>query len=382
MQGKDFQEFYFPDKIVLQEFGCALLAWYQPDARPMPWKAEKDPFKIWLSEIILQQTRVEQGLPYYLKFTERFKNVTELAHAEENEVLQLWEGLGYYSRARNMHKAAKIMTGEYNGTFPDNLKDLLSLPGIGSYTAAAIAAFAFELPHAVVDGNVHRILSRYFCFGLPVDKAAGKKELQLLAQAVLGKHPPHLYNQAIMDLGALVCKPQQPLCNLCPLKSRCYAFAHNAQQDLPLPKKMLQKKKRQIIYFLLHNQKQFLLQKRVEKDIWQGLFELIRLETESRKNHYQVLPEEINPIKGSRWKFEIAAELPAQELTHQKVYMKIYIFSLKEKWPESLPDGLVAADFKARRNFSMPRTLRKFVESHPYLLDLYDSFKDITQTHD
>jgi len=210
--------------------------------RAMPWKGEKDAYKIWLSEIILQQTRVEQGWDYYNRFIERFPQIQLLADAKDEEVFKLWEGLGYYSRCKNLLATARFITQEKRGIFPSAYKDILHLKGVGPYTAAAIASFAFNLPHAVVDGNVSRVLSRFFGIATPIDSTAGKQEFTALAQALLDQQSPGIYNQAIMDFGATICKPQLPLCADCPLQAECTAFQTGKISDLPVKEKKLQKK--------------------------------------------------------------------------------------------------------------------------------------------
>ena len=207
---------------MLPDFTVKLLEWNAAsNRREMPWKGEKDPYRIWLSEIILQQTRVEQGLKYYKNFIEAFPTVQELATAEEKKIFKLWEGLGYYSRCRNLIASAKMITSDFNGNFPNNYSDILKLKGVGPYTAAAISSFAFDEPQAVVDGNVQRVLARYFGVSTPIDSIVGKKFYQELAQSLLSNAQPSVYNQAIMDFGAVICKPQTPLCSTCIQREDC-----------------------------------------------------------------------------------------------------------------------------------------------------------------
>ncbi|MEM6964892.1 MAG: A/G-specific adenine glycosylase, partial [Bacteroidota bacterium] len=207
-----------------QFFTKQLLRWSETIDRPMPWKGEKNPYLIWLSEIILQQTRVEQGLPYFLKFKANYPTVHDLANAPEDEVMKLWEGLGYYSRARNLHFTAKFISKELNGIFPKNYDSILKLKGVGAYTAAAIASFAYDLPHAVVDGNVYRVLSRFFGIKTPIDTTEGKKQFTQLANELLVSDQAAKYNQAIMDFGAIQCMPKNPLCHECTFQTTCKAF--------------------------------------------------------------------------------------------------------------------------------------------------------------
>ncbi|MGB3801739.1 MAG: A/G-specific adenine glycosylase, partial [Lewinella sp.] len=218
-------------------FRSSLLGWYEPERRPMPWKSVKNPYAVWLSEIILQQTRVAQGMPYFERFIEAYPTVTDLARADDDAVMKLWEGLGYYSRARNLLKAARMVANDYNGEFPDTYKELLSLPGIGPYTAAAIASFAFNRQVAVLDGNVYRVLSRYASDATPIDGNRGRKHFQRLVDAALGDTPAAAFNQSIMDFGALVCTPRNAACPTCPLAGKCAALATDRVYDLPVKAK-------------------------------------------------------------------------------------------------------------------------------------------------
>jgi A/G-specific adenine glycosylase len=257
----------------MKSFSQKLLEWYNPTTRNLPWKQTNDAYKIWLSEIILQQTRVEQGTPYYLAFVKRYPTVKKLANAPLDEVLKLWEGLGYYSRARNLHFAAQQVMQIHKGKFPATHAEILQLKGIGNYTASAIASFAYNLPHAVLDGNVFRVLSRVFGIETPIDSTDGKKQFEQLAQQLLDKNNPSTYNQAIMDFGALVCKPQNPLCVQCPFSSECKALELNKISLLPIKAKKLIKSERHFHYFVIYDNKNIFIKQRTENDIWKGLFE-------------------------------------------------------------------------------------------------------------
>ncbi|HYF32122.1 MAG TPA: A/G-specific adenine glycosylase [Chitinophagaceae bacterium] len=246
----------------------------------MPWKGEADPYRIWLSEIILQQTRVEQGWAYYERFIQHFPTVHHLAKASLPAVYKLWEGLGYYTRCKNLHETARIISTEHNGVFPASHEAIRQLKGIGPYTAAAIASFAFKLPYAVVDGNVQRILSRYFGINTPVDTGEGKKLYAELAQSLLDTADPGKYNQAIMDFGATICKPQKPLCQVCVQRKDCQAFAHGWVNELPVKEKILVKKTRWFNYFIMELNGEVLIRQRNGKDIWTNLFEFVLHESE------------------------------------------------------------------------------------------------------
>jgi A/G-specific adenine glycosylase len=263
------------------DFTKKLLKWNRDtNTRSMPWKAEKDPYKIWLSEIILQQTRVEQGLSYYEKFVKAFPTIQQLAKAPQEKVFKLWEGLGYYTRCKNLLATAAYISREKNGKFPDDYETILSLKGVGPYTAAAIASFAFNLPYAVVDGNVFRVLSRYFGIATPIDQPAGKNLYTLLANELLDRDQPGVYNQAIMDFGAVVCKPQQPFCGKCPQKNECRALSLKAVKDLPVKEKKPVKKNRWFTYFIVEINGSVLVKKRTGKDIWENLYEFILYESD------------------------------------------------------------------------------------------------------
>ena len=305
-----------------QFFQEQLLGWNQQDnTRQMPWKGEKDPYKIWLSEIILQQTRVQQGLDYYNRFIAAFPTVHHLANAPETTIFKLWEGLGYYTRCKNLIATAKFISQNLNGKFPDEYEEILNLKGIGPYTAAAIASFAFNLPYAVVDGNVFRVLARYFGIETATDTTQGKLQFTLLANDLLNKKQPGIYNQALMDFGAVVCKPQLPLCIDCVLSTRCKAYKNDTIDRLPVKEKKIIKKARWFYYLVIeYNGKQY-VRKRGAKDIWENLYEFVLIENE------EALPLEklrelqlVKEILGSdNFEIEQISPLYKQLLTHQTI---------------------------------------------------------------
>ncbi|WP_299000931.1 A/G-specific adenine glycosylase [uncultured Tenacibaculum sp.] len=267
-----------------------LIFWYLQNKRELPWRKTKDPYRVWLSEIMLQQTRVAQGLPYFLKFTEAFPTVFDLAKAEESEVLKLWQGLGYYSRARNLHFTAKYISEELEGVFPKSYKELLQLKGVGDYTASAIASICYDEPVAVVDGNVYRVLSRYFGIATPINSTKGIKEFKELSQTVIDETQPGVYNQAIMDFGALHCKPQNPLCDECPLAESCVALANNSVKELPVKEKKIKIKKRYFNYLVpVTEDNQTVLEERVGKGIWQGLYQFPLVETQKETDEKELI---------------------------------------------------------------------------------------------
>ena len=262
-------DFNFSDSIVL---------WYIENKRDLPWRNTHDPYKIWVSEIILQQTRIAQGLSYYNRFVQRFPTIAQLAEASEDEVLILWQGLGYYSRARNMHAAAKNILEKHNGIFPSSYNEIRSLKGVGDYTAAAIASFAFNLPFATLDGNVFRLLSRYFAIDTPIDSCEGKKQFASLSQQLLNPAKAALHNQGMMDLGATVCLPSSPHCDECPVSSSCLAFSQNSQNEFPVKSKKTKQKERFFLYVKICDKGYTYLHRRSAKDIWKGLYEFPLIE--------------------------------------------------------------------------------------------------------
>lgn len=250
-----------------------IISWYLQNKRDLPWRETKDPYQIWISEIMLQQTRVATAIVFFNRFLKQFPTISDLAKAKEQEVLKLWQGLGYYSRARNLHTTAKIIQLEHNGIFPNSYKEILKLKGIGVYTAAAIASFAFNLPHAAVDGNVYRVLSRIYGIHKAIDSTEGKKYFQNIASETMGNAHPEIYNQAIIEFGALQCIPRNPKCDICPLYANCFAY-NNAQVDqLPIKSKQIKTKTRYFYYLFLSCKSQFLIEKRGRKDIWENLFQ-------------------------------------------------------------------------------------------------------------
>jgi len=306
-------------------FSDVLSQWYAINKRDLPWRSTVNPYYIWVSEIILQQTRVDQGLPYYLKFIDTFPVVSDLANADEDLVLKLWQGLGYYSRARNLQFSAKLILSEFGGNFPDNHTDILKLKGVGSYTAAAIASFSFGLPFAVLDGNVIRVLSRVFGIQTPFDTTAGKKQFQKLAQELLDKKNPAEYNQAIMEFGALQCVPKSPKCNDCPIINDCIAFNSNTVSLLPVKSKK-QKVKNRFLHFLVINKNNQLLIGKRNSGIWQGLYEFPFLEFDKNLDENSVLksPLWINFFKDSVKQISFISEAYIHKLSHQKIHAKFW----------------------------------------------------------
>lgn len=359
-------------KKAIAYFSTTLMNWYDPEARPLPWKAIKDPYKIWLSEIILQQTRVAQGLPYYERFAATFPTVNQLAAADDDTVMKLWEGLGYYSRARNMMIAARQVVNDYGGCFPDTYTDILSLQGVGPYTAAAIASFAYRLPYAVVDGNVYRVLARFFGIDTPIDSTAGKKQFAQLAQDCLDEQQAGRYNQAIMDFGASQCTPRLPNCGSCPLRGKCQARQLGLVELLPVKAKKIKKRTRYFYFLDIRVADRAILQKRIQKDIWQSLYQFPLIETEKPVTQTDLLKDSptwqrlfstANPhISGRSGSFE-------QTLSHQKikaVFLKIDLSEL----PKALPDTYFCTPLSEIGQYAFPKIIDWYLTDNSLYLNL------------
>lgn len=307
-------------------FSQRLLGWYSFNKRSLPWRSTRNAYFIWLSEIILQQTRVEQGLPYYLNFIKAFPSITDLANAKEDKILKLWQGLGYYSRARNLHFSAKYIVEYYDGNFPREYHKILELKGVGIYTAAAISSFAFGLPYAVVDGNVVRVLSRLFGIEVPFDTSSGRHQFQDLAQDLLDKKNPAENNQAIMDFGALQCTHKSPKCGTCVFMPDCIAYNTNRIYTLPVKFKKLKIKKRFLNYLLIQNDNAFLLAKR-DDGIWQGLYDFPFIEYSSHKSEEAVVSSNqwMDFFKGKDYKIKLVSDVFVHKLSHQHIYAKFWV---------------------------------------------------------
>lgn len=310
----------------MDDFSRILLDWYARAGRDLPWRRTRNPYRIWLSEVILQQTRVEQGLDYYLRFTERFPDVASLAAANEEEVLKLWQGLGYYSRARNLHAAARQVVGRFGGTFPRQFDEVRSLRGVGEYTAAAVSSIAYDAPRAVVDGNVYRVLARLYDLDLPIDTAAGRRAFACLADELLDRSRPGAYNQAIMDFGALQCTPAAPQCASCPFGERCLARAAGTVARRPVKQGRTQVRDRWFHYLHVTSGGRTLLERRTGRDIWQGLYELPVIETPGPADFAAVAASErfVELLGGLGWRLLRTTELPDHRLSHQLLHARCY----------------------------------------------------------
>ncbi len=317
-----------------QKFSTLLLKWNrEQNDRQMPWKGEKDPYKIWLSEIILQQTRVEQGLNYYINFIQTFPDIHRLAAAPEEKVFKLWEGLGYYSRCRNLITTARFISTQLNGKFPQTYDEIKALKGIGPYTASAIGSFAFNLPYAVVDGNVFRVLSRIFGISKAIDSTAGKKYFTHLADELLDKKQPGIYNQAIMDFGAVVCKPLAPACGKCVFRKTCVALQKNKVGEWPIKEKKVRIRKRWFYYLVLEYKNEVAIRQRTDKDIWQQLYEFPLAETEKEWDQKAVLQqaEKKGWLKKKEYEPLVLSPVFKQQLSHQLIAGRFISLKLTSK---------------------------------------------------
>jgi A/G-specific adenine glycosylase len=308
-------------------FSHKLVKWYLENKRSLPWRDTRDPYRIWLSEIILQQTRVSQGLPYYHRFLAQYPDVQSLAKASSLEVLRLWQGLGYYTRARNLHKCAKAVVALHNGKFPTTYRELLALPGIGDYTAAAIASFAFGEPVAVVDGNVFRILSRIFGLADPINTPGGRKKFNLLATRLLSTTEPDVHNQAVMEFGALYCTPATPKCEECGFKTSCFAYKHRLVNALPVKTPKKKSRNRYFFYLVIEKNKSLLMKKRHGRDIWEGLFDFALMEKRRPVKVDKLIKE---AVKANQW-LNAASEISFSRkyhhlLTHQVIHCRFITF--------------------------------------------------------
>lgn len=336
-----------------------LIAWYKKNKRDLPWRNTNDPYKIWLSEIMLQQTQVAQGLSYYLKFTETFPTVKDLANAPEDQVMRLWQGLGYYSRARNLHAASKHVVTFHKGNFPKTYLEIKELKGVGDYTAAAISSFAYNLPHAVVDGNVYRVLSRLFDVHTPINSSQGKKEFQLLANELLDNNKPGQHNNAIMEFGAMQCKPQNPNCETCILQNNCSAYANNTVSLLPVKIKTSSIKHRYFNYVVINYKNSVYISKRSEKDIWQNLYEFLLIENDSPVSEKEVLTQLNNLGLKDTYSLKNITEVKKHILSHQHLHSFFYEVELSK--PTKLK-GFIKVKKDELNNFGFPQLINRYLK--------------------
>ncbi|MCZ2102131.1 MAG: A/G-specific adenine glycosylase [Chitinophagales bacterium] len=352
------------DLLQPKQFAALLLAWSRQNVRDLPWKADRDPYKIWLSEIILQQTRVQQGMPYYLRFIKTYPDIHTLASASENQIIKSWEGLGYYTRARNLHKAAKIVSDQYNGIFPQKYTDLLALPGIGPYSAAAIASFAYDEAVPVIDGNVLRVIARLLGSELPIDTQAGKNLIQTYVEAAILEAQPSLFNQAIMDFGATHCKPIAPLCDQCPFAEKCVARLQRKTALIPIKKQKIKKTLRHVVYLEFYiAEKYTLLQRQNTDDIWKGMY-LFPVLAAANNDLVTAVKKMIFELFGENLAFNIhkALEKPLKQiLTHRVIYADFYQVYMKTK-PQKINKNFNLVERVKIQNFAMPKILTNYLK--------------------
>lgn len=315
------------------DFGAIIMSWYHKNKRDLPWRMTQDPYRIWLSEVILQQTRVQQGLPYYFSFINKYPDVKSLASAPEDDILKLWQGLGYYSRARNLHFAAKMVVNEFNGTFPATYKELKLLKGVGDYTAAAIASICYNEVQAVVDGNVYRVLSRIYGIDTPIDTNEGKKIFSALANSLISKKHPADFNQSIMEFGATQCVPKNPPCQICPFFLYCEARKKDLINVLPVKSKKTKVTDRYFNYLVLHHSGNIYLKQRTANDIWKGLFDFPLVETTLPVSEKKLMQVKEWKVVFENLKFEIRnySDEVKHILSHQRLYVRFVEIDLKSK---------------------------------------------------
>lgn len=346
---------------LINEFTEAIIKWYEENKRELPWRESSDPYLIWISEIILQQTRVVQGYDYFLRFVKRFPDVQTLADADEDEVMKYWQGLGYYSRARNLHAAAKSM----NGVFPKTYAEVLALKGVGEYTAAAVCSFAYGMPYAVVDGNVYRVLSRYFGIDTPIDSTEGKKLFAALADEMLDRKRPALYNQGIMDFGAIQCTPQSPDCLFCPLADSCSALAKGLVAKLPVKQHKTKTTNRYFNYIYVRAGAHTFISKRTADDIWKNLFELPLIETPVAlsEEEFLALPEfRAFFAQGEQPVVRSVCREVKHVLSHRVIYADFYEVTLPEETASFSKFQKIKAE--ELEQYAVSRLVHAFIEKY------------------
>lgn len=334
------------------EFLRGVYKWYNKNMRDLPWRNETDPYKIWISEIILQQTRVEQGIKYYHKLTEAFPTVNHLADADEDTVLKLWQGLGYYSRARNMHAAARSISNDYKGKFPSSFQDLLRLKGIGPYTAAAVSSIAFGLPYPVLDGNVYRVLARYFGIHHAVHSSKANKVFQETAEQLMDSSRPGFHNQALMEFGALHCTPRNPGCISCPVAASCHAYNNNEVSMLPLKMKKQKSRNRYFCYYLIQSGDNTWIEKRTAGDIWQNLYQLPLKETTNEMSEEEIVLHHPSFLKGKDLHIKSISNAVKHVLTHQIIIARIIHLETSNEF--EMPEPYIRIPIAHLDKYAMP----------------------------
>jgi len=347
-------------------FSDNLISWYKQNKRDLPWRNTTNPYKIWLSEIILQQTKVNQGLSYYYKFIEHFPTINDLANSSEQKVLKLWQGLGYYSRARNLHATAKVIAKEYKGIFPSDYNSILSLKGIGDYTAAAIASFSYNLPYPVVDGNVFRVLSRIYGIDTPIDTPKGKKTFYLLANELINIKKAAIHNQAIMEFGALICTPKNPNCENCVFNNSCIAFANKQINLLPIKSKKIKQTNRFFNYLIIKtNTSETFITERKNKDIWKGLYDFPLIETSKKVSSFnelskQTIFQQLLPESATLILNKVSPETK-HILSHQKIYATFWHITTNKT--KHLEADFTKVNSSSINNYPLPKLIENYVKT-------------------
>lgn len=344
-----------------RDFSEKLLQWLENNPRMLVWKEDKDAYSTWLSEIIMQQTRVEYGSKYYIKFKQLYPTIFHLADENQQGVLKAWEGLGYYSRARNLHETAKHIAYERQGKFPDTFKELLKLKGVGNYTAAAILSFVYNKPKAAIDGNAYRVLARYFGNSTPIDSTTGKKEFQLLGdQLIKLSESPAKFNQAVMNLGAMICTPKQPTCSNCPLKENCIAKKLDHQPLYPVKSKKIKRKKRYFHFYILKQDKHTYIQERTEKDVWQNLFQFPMVETNKQEDWTHTIHQScLGETSPEQYQIKRFQHEKKQLLSHQEIFATFIEIELKSSISISNCKKIKISDLK---NYPFPLVINNFLK--------------------
>jgi len=353
-------------------FTFNLIKWYRKNKRNLPWRDTKSPYYIWLSEIILQQTRVKQGLSYYEKFTSLYPTIKDLADAEEIDVLKDWQGLGYYSRARNLHATAQHIHKNLNGNFPDNYTDLRKLKGVGDYTAAAISSFAYDLPYAVLDGNVFRILSRFYGIDDPIDQGNGKKIFQQKADELIDIQNPAEHNQAIMEFAAMQCTPKNTTCSICPLKGECFAYKNNLVNLLPVKSKKTKQKKRYFHYLILSSNGKTIINQRNEKGIWHKLYDFPLIEFSKLLDFKELKKSEAfkNLVGAADITLQAQSTTYKHLLTHQRIFTQFYHLKVANFDNLNLANAKTV-DENDLTKYPIPKLIENYLKEETNLLSLF-----------
>lgn len=348
------------------EFKDLLLNWYRSNGRDLPWRQTRNPYYIWISEVILQQTRVNQGMGYYLRFINQFPTVKHLADASIDEVMKVWQGLGYYTRARNLHAGAQQVIGDYGGNLPKTYNELLKIKGLGMYSAAAVASFAFGDVVPAVDGNVYRILSRVFGIFTPIDSSQAKREFFDLAMELIDKDDPASFNQAIIDFGALVCTPRNPSCTVCPFSDFCYAFRNNLMYSFPVKGKRIIPRDRFFSYIMVNFKGTTFVHKRDSKDIWHSLFEFPLIETNKLLSlqEFLELPELKNIVGNNKVEVLSYSDPIKHQLSHITIYARFIIVRISRA-SYTLKNDYINVEIDKLADFSVPRLIDLYLAAEP-----------------